>query len=300
MDPHKKIREHISTLSDGELSDSDRELAFAALQSPDGQQAWNTYHRIGDALRARAGSELSDAFAETLVARLELEPVQLHKAGRAPSRPLYEQLLASLQRGTAPNMDQAANELLAVLQGLSSHTPDTEMVVLTVLARDTLAAAKGKGQLVGAQFGGAMKLCAIHWKRLYPPAGTGAPFQATVCAHRSRASELTNAQGTLWVEPDSGQIVDYEEEGVSYLAEPGSRKRIGDIYIWKDRFTPSTKAAKVAQAGAERIRISLLEFWLPAALACAGVIALVFGMRIALFSRRRHAAVSANAPAVVS
>jgi hypothetical protein len=111
---------------------------------------------------------------------------------------------------------------------------------------------------------------------------------------------LTNAQGTLWVEPDSGQIVDYEEEGVSYLVEPGSRKRVGDIYIWKDRFTPATKAAKVAQAGAERIRISLLEFWLPAALAFAGLIALLFGMRMARFSRRGHAAVSASAPEVYS
>ena len=74
MDTYKKIREHISTLSDGELSDADLELAVAALQSADGQQAWSTYHRIGDVLRAQCPPELSDAFADTLAQRLAVEP----------------------------------------------------------------------------------------------------------------------------------------------------------------------------------------------------------------------------------
>ena len=75
MDTHKKIREHISALSDGELAASDLELAFAALRTADGEQAWNTYHRIGDVLRARATPELSDAFSERLAARLAAEPL---------------------------------------------------------------------------------------------------------------------------------------------------------------------------------------------------------------------------------
>lgn len=83
MDTHKKIREHISTLSDGELSPSDLELALAALQSADGQQAWNTYHRIGDVLRAQATPELSDAFAEKLAERLAAEPAPGKRAARA-------------------------------------------------------------------------------------------------------------------------------------------------------------------------------------------------------------------------
>jgi sigma-E factor negative regulatory protein RseA len=74
MDTHKKIREHISALSDGELSASDIELAFAALQAADGQHAWETYFRIGDELRAQATPELSDAFTEKLAARLAAEP----------------------------------------------------------------------------------------------------------------------------------------------------------------------------------------------------------------------------------
>ena len=87
MDTHKKIREHISTLSDGALSDSDLELALAALQCADGQQAWNAYHRIGDVLRAQATPELSDDFADKLAARLDAEPAPLRKFTRAPAAP---------------------------------------------------------------------------------------------------------------------------------------------------------------------------------------------------------------------
>ena len=75
MDTQKKIREHISALSDGELPSGEVELAFAALQTVDGQQAWAAYHRIGDVLRAQATPELSDGFSARLAARLAAEPV---------------------------------------------------------------------------------------------------------------------------------------------------------------------------------------------------------------------------------
>lgn len=83
MDTHKKIREHISALKDGELPDSDLELAMAALQTADGQQAWDTYHRIGDELRAQATPELSDGFAARLAARLAAEPPPGRRIARA-------------------------------------------------------------------------------------------------------------------------------------------------------------------------------------------------------------------------
>ena len=83
MDTHKKIREHISTLSDGELAPADLELALAALHSADGQQAWNTYHRIGDVLRAQATPELSEGFADRLAARLAAEPAPVRRAARS-------------------------------------------------------------------------------------------------------------------------------------------------------------------------------------------------------------------------
>jgi sigma-E factor negative regulatory protein RseA len=69
MDTNKKNREHISALSDGETPEADLELAMAALGSPDGQGAWETYHRIGDILRAEATPDLSAGFSERLAVR---------------------------------------------------------------------------------------------------------------------------------------------------------------------------------------------------------------------------------------
>ncbi len=83
MDTHKKIREHISALVDGELPTSELELALAALQAADGQQAWQAYHRIGDVLRAQAAPDLSAAFAGRLAARLAAEPSPARRAVRS-------------------------------------------------------------------------------------------------------------------------------------------------------------------------------------------------------------------------
>jgi sigma-E factor negative regulatory protein RseA len=75
MDANKKNREFISALSDGELPRLDLELAMAALDGPDGRKAWETYHHIGDILRAEPTPDLSPGFAERLAARLAAEPL---------------------------------------------------------------------------------------------------------------------------------------------------------------------------------------------------------------------------------
>jgi sigma-E factor negative regulatory protein RseA len=77
MDTNKKNREHISALIDGGIRDADQELALLALDTPDGEQAWAIYHRIGDILRAEAGPapDLSPGFSERLAARLAAEPL---------------------------------------------------------------------------------------------------------------------------------------------------------------------------------------------------------------------------------
>jgi sigma-E factor negative regulatory protein RseA len=80
MDANKKIREHISALSDGALHPDDLELALAALQAADGRQAWEVYHRIGDVLRAEASPDLSPEFAARLAARLAAEPTHARRA----------------------------------------------------------------------------------------------------------------------------------------------------------------------------------------------------------------------------
>lgn len=78
MDTHKKMRELVSALVDGEVSDADLELAFAALLGQDGQQAWTLYHQIGDALREAGGAGLSDGFAARLAARIDAEAHRSH------------------------------------------------------------------------------------------------------------------------------------------------------------------------------------------------------------------------------
>jgi len=83
MDTNKKNREYISALMDGETPDADLELAMAALGGPEGQQAWDTFHRIGDLLRAEATPELSHGFEERLAARLAAEPLQARRTAGA-------------------------------------------------------------------------------------------------------------------------------------------------------------------------------------------------------------------------
>lgn len=83
MDANKKNREYISALMDGETPEADQELAMAALGGPDGQQAWDTYHHIGDLLRAEATAELSPGFAERLAARLAAEPLPTRRTAGA-------------------------------------------------------------------------------------------------------------------------------------------------------------------------------------------------------------------------
>lgn len=76
MDTQKRLHENISALADGELPDSERELALAALGTSEGQAAWRAYHLIGDVLRNAPGGELSDGFSASLAARLAAEPAK--------------------------------------------------------------------------------------------------------------------------------------------------------------------------------------------------------------------------------
>ena len=84
MDTQKRLHENISALADGELADSERELALAALDTAEGQAAWRAYHLTGDVLRDQASGALSDGFGASLAARLAAEPVYVPAA--APER----------------------------------------------------------------------------------------------------------------------------------------------------------------------------------------------------------------------
>lgn len=76
MDTYPGLHEHISALADGEVGASELELAFAALDTDAGRQAWHAYRMIGEALRAgQDASVLSAGFDADLAGRLAAEAV---------------------------------------------------------------------------------------------------------------------------------------------------------------------------------------------------------------------------------
>jgi hypothetical protein len=97
---------------------------------------------------------------------------------------------------------------------------------------------------------------------------------------------LTDGQGTLWIEPVSGVLVDYEEQGVSYFAEKDTKARLANFHEWSDRYTPETKTAQMALARASRLRILALEIWLPGGFALAGFLLLVSDLTRRIKPRR--------------
>jgi uncharacterized protein YuzE len=111
-----------------------------------------------------------------------------------------------------------------------------------------------------------------------------------------RYKALTDATGTLWIEPVSGSIVDYEEQGESFFAEPDTGKRVAGIYVWKAQYAPPTKAAKIAEAIEARRYIHALEAWLPAGLLAAGALWLTPGWRRFARAGRRTANRDRNKP----
>ncbi|QJE01502.1 sigma-E factor negative regulatory protein [Massilia forsythiae] len=91
MDTNKKNREHISAFGDGEIGAADLELALAALDLPEGRQAWELYHHIGDVLRAQATPDLSSGFGACLAEKLAAEPLPGKRAAAAASGLAAEQ-----------------------------------------------------------------------------------------------------------------------------------------------------------------------------------------------------------------
>lgn len=78
METREKTQEQISALADDELSDSQIEVALAALRDPAARADWELYHQIGDILRSDdMAVTLSEGFSARMAARLEAEPVIL-------------------------------------------------------------------------------------------------------------------------------------------------------------------------------------------------------------------------------
>lgn len=88
----------------------------------------------------------------------------------------------------------------------------------------------------------------------------------------------TDGQGTIWVEPLSGLVVDYMDSGVSYFVNSSTGTRLADFNQWEERYTPETRTAQLAFARAARLRILALEIWLPGGLVLMGLISV--GVRL--------------------
>jgi hypothetical protein len=87
----------------------------------------------------------------------------------------------------------------------------------------------------------------------------------------------TDGEGTIWVEPLSGIVMDYQDSGVSYFVIPSTGVRLADFNQWEERYTPETRTTQIKLARAACLRILLFEVWLPAASLLVGLIWLLVG-----------------------
>jgi hypothetical protein len=94
----------------------------------------------------------------------------------------------------------------------------------------------------------------------------------------------TDGQGTIWVEPLSGFVVDYMDSGVSYFVDPSTGTRLADFNQWKERYIPETRTTQIKLARASRLRILALEVWLPGSLLLIGLLFL----GLFLFQRKKN------------
>ena len=97
----------------------------------------------------------------------------------------------------------------------------------------------------------------------------------------------TDGRGTIWVEPLSGAVVDYQDQGVSYFVDPGTGARVADFNQWSERFTAETKAAQLALARSARLRIQALETWLPGGVLLLGWLLLALDYYRRMAQKRR-------------
>lgn len=89
---------------------------------------------------------------------------------------------------------------------------------------------------------------------------------------------ITNGQGILWIEPVSGIVVNYEDQGNSTYVDISTGINATEFSRWDEHYTTETIANQLSKARAAHARILLLENWLPGGLALAGVAWLVIGL----------------------
>jgi hypothetical protein len=97
---------------------------------------------------------------------------------------------------------------------------------------------------------------------------------------------LSYGRGRFWIEPLSGIVVDYQDEGTSFFIGTKTGERVGEpMARWSARYTVETINAQLHLATAMRGRMLALELWLPLIFIAAGVIWIGVGF----YTRRRGA-----------
>jgi hypothetical protein len=97
------------------------------------------------------------------------------------------------------------------------------------------------------------------------------------------------AQRTFWVDPVTGTIVKAEEHANHYYARDPLKPEAA-VADYKVTSTEQTVESQVAAARAERDRLALWSRILPISLGAAGLVSLVGGVLLGLFSNRIEAA----------
>lgn len=87
-----------------------------------------------------------------------------------------------------------------------------------------------------------------------------------------RYQAISSGHVTLWIEPVSGLVVDFQEQGSNYLKDPRTGQRVADVFQWTAHLTPEIRAAWLSQAVALRARILAAELWGPLALLSAAAL----------------------------
>jgi hypothetical protein len=93
-----------------------------------------------------------------------------------------------------------------------------------------------------------------------------------------RYQAFTDGNGMLWIEPVSGVVVNYQEQGQSYFVDPKTGGHGAVFHTWSGAFSEDTKTTQMALAESARLRALFLYDWLPGALFLTGFIWLVFGL----------------------
>lgn len=124
MITNKNMREQISALADGEVSDASLDAALALLRDSQSKEDWEIYHRIGDVLKSdELDQPLSAGFAARMAARLDAEAPHVQTAPQPASHVTEVEslpagaggMLAAIRRYLVPGMTGTAALLLVVV-----------------------------------------------------------------------------------------------------------------------------------------------------------------------------------------